>query len=253
MTNKKHILVVDDDERIRKLLQRYLRENGYLVSAARNSEYAIALTQIINFDLLVVDIMMPGMNGITLTKTLLKKISTPIILLTARKEVSDRILGLETGADDYISKPFDPRELILRIESVLRRIKVQEDEIKATKIVRIGNLKYDEYRNELWEDKNLLSLTAAERLLMKELVRCVNTPVSREVLAKLIFQERDSNSSPDLKKNESLMNLKRERGVDVNINRLRKKIEQNPKSPRYIKTVRGIGYVLIPDYRKTIS
>ena len=253
MTNKKHILVVDDDERIRKLLQRYLRENDYLVSAARNSEYAIKLTQIINFDLLVVDIMMPGMNGITLTKTLLKKISTPIILLTARKEVSDRILGLETGADDYISKPFDPRELILRIESVLRRIKVQEDEIKATKIVRIGNLKYDEYRNELWEDKNLLSLTAAERLLMKELVRCVNTPVSREVLAKLIFQERDSNSSLNLKTNESLMNLKRERGVDVNINRLRKKIEQNPKSPRYIKTVRGIGYVLIPDYGKTIS
>ena len=189
MTKKKHILVVDDDERIRKLLQRYLRENNYLVSAASNSEDAIKLTQIINFDLLVVDIMMPGMNGITLTKILLRKISTPIILLTARKEVSDRILGLETGADDYISKPFDPRELILRIESVLRRIKVQEDEIKSTKIVRIGNLKYDEYRNELWEDKNLLSLTAAERLLMKELVRCVNTPVSREVLAKLIFQE----------------------------------------------------------------
>jgi len=188
-----------------------------------------------------------------LTKILLRKISTPIILLTARKEVSDRILGLETGADDYISKPFDPRELILRIESVLRRVKVQEDEIESTKIVLIGNLKYDEYRNELWEDKDLLSLTTAERSLMRELVRCVNTPVSREVLAKLIFQERDSNSSLDLKTNESLMNLKRERGVDVNINRLRKKIEQNPKSPRYIKTVRGIGYVLIPDYRKIKS
>ena len=247
MKKKKHILVVDDDERIRKLLQRFLRESNYLVSAARNSEDAIKLTQIIQFDLLVVDIMMPGKDGIMLTRLLLREISTPIILLTARKEISDRILGLESGADDYISKPFDPRELVLRIESILKRIKVQEDEAKSSKIVQMGSLQYNNYRNELWKDNSPLSLTTAERLLMKELVRCVNTPVSREVLAKLIFQERHTGSSLDSTKNESLMMLKRERGVDVNINRLRKKIEQNPKSPRYIKTVRGIGYVLVPD------
>ena len=247
MNNKKHILVVDDDERIRKLLQRFLRENNYIVSATSNAKDATKLTQIIQFDLLIVDVMMPDTDGLILTRNLLKEISTPIILLTARNEISDRIMGLETGADDYISKPFEPRELLLRIEKILKRIQHQLIGTQIPKIIKIGDLRYDNYRNELWRDDNILTLTLAERLLMKELVKSVNIPVHRTILAKILFQETANRASLELKEDQSLINLKRERGVDVNINRLRKKIEEEPKSPRYIRTVRGIGYVLIPD------
>jgi len=247
MNNKKHILVVDDDERIRKLLQRFLRENNYIVSATSNAKDATKLTQIIQFDLLIVDVMMPDTDGLKLTRNLLKEISTPIILLTARNEISDRIVGLETGADDYISKPFEPRELLLRIEKILRRIQHQLIGTQIPKIIKIGDLRYDNYRNELWRDDSILTLTLAERLLMKELVKSVNIPVHRTVLAKILFQETANRASLELKEDQSLINLKRERGVDVNVNRLRKKIEKEPKSPRYIKTVRGIGYVLVPD------
>ena len=247
MNNKKHILVVDDDERIRKLLQRFLRENNYIVSATSNAKDATKLTQIIKFDLLIVDVMMPDTDGLKLTRNLLKEISTPIILLTARNEISDRIVGLETGADDYISKPFEPRELLLRIEKILKRIQHQLIGAQIPKIIKIGNLRYDNYRNELWRDDNILTLTLAERLLMKELVKSVNIPVQRTFLAKILFQETANRASLELKEDQSLINLQRERGVDVNINRLRKKIEEKPKSPRYIRTVRGIGYVLVPD------
>tara|TARA_B100000902_G_scaffold398936_1_gene467580 strand:+ start:791 stop:1534 length:744 start_codon:yes stop_codon:yes gene_type:complete len=247
MNNKKHILVVDDDERIRKLLQRFLRENNYIVSATSNAKDATKLTQIIKFDLLIVDVMMPDTDGLKLTRNLLKEISTPIILLTARNEISDRIVGLETGADDYISKPFEPRELLLRIEKILKRIQHQLIGAQIPKIIKIGNLRYDNYRNELWRDDNILTLTLAERLLMKELVKSVNIPVQRTFLAKILFQETANRASLELKEDQSLINLQRERGVDVNINRLRKKIEEEPKSPRYIRTVRGIGYVLVPD------
>ena len=247
MKNQKHILVIDDDERIRKLLQRFLRESNYIVSTASNSENAKKLIRIIDFDLLIVDVMMPGEDGLTLTKKLLKKITTPIILLTARKEIADRIMGLETGADDYIAKPFEPRELILRIESILKRIKFHSNEFDSTKITKIGVLKYDSYRNELWKGDNLVSLTSAERLLMEELVKSANNPINRTVLAKKIFKDTNIHQKMFFKKDKSLIPLQRERGVDVNINRLRKKIEQNSKYPRYLKTVRGIGYVLVPD------
>ena len=247
MNKKKHILVVDDDERIRKLLQRFLRENNYIVSATSNAKDATKLTQIIQFDLLIVDVMMPDTDGLILTRNLLKEISTPIILLTARNEISDRIVGLETGADDYISKPFEPKELVLRIEKILKRIQHQLIGTQVPEIIKIGDLRYDNYRNELWRDDNILTLTLAERLLMKELVKSVNIPVHRTVLAKILFQETANRASLELKEDQSLINLKRERGVDVNINRLRKKIEEEPKSPRYIRTVRGIGYVLVPD------
>jgi len=249
MNNKKHILVVDDDERIRKLLQRFLRENNYIVSATSNAKDATKLTQNIQFDLLIVDVMMPDTDGLKLTRNLLKEISTPIILLTARNEISDRIVGLETGADDYISKPFEPRELLLRIEKILKRIQHQLIDSQIPKIIKIGNLRYDNYRNELWRDDNILTLTLAERLLMKELVKSVNIPVHRTILAKILFQETATanRTALELKEDQSLINLQRERGVDVNINRLRKKIEEEPKSPRYIRTVRGIGYVLVPD------
>ena len=247
MNPKKHILVVDDDERIRKLLQRFLRKNDYMVSSSSNSRDASTLTDNIIFDLLIIDVMMPGQDGIALTKSLLRKITTPIILLTAKKDISDRILGLETGADDYISKPFDPRELILRIEKILKRVKLGSNELKQEKVTRIGDFQYDSWRDELWKDQNLIPLTSAEKSLIKELVKCANSPVERAFLASVLFKGKDSNSKSVLSQNNSINNLKRERGVDVNVNRLRKKLEKNPKFPRYLKTVRGVGYMLLPD------
>ena len=249
MKHKKHILVVDDDERIRKLLQRFLRKNDYMVSSSSNARDASTLTKSITFDLLIIDVMMPGQDGIALTKCLLRKITTPIILLTAKKDISDRILGLETGADDYISKPFDPRELILRIETILKRVKLESSELKQEKVTKIGDFQYDSYRDELWKDQNLIPLTSAEKSLIKELVKCANNPVERTSLARVLFEGKDSNSKTVSPQNNSIINLKRERGVDVNVNRLRKKIEKNPKFPRYLKTVRGVGYMLIPDWK----
>ena len=233
MNEKKHILVVDDDKRIRKLIQKYLRKNNYLVSTASNASEALSYTALIDFDLFILDVMMPGEDGLSLTKKLLNKYLTPIILLTARKETSDRIIGLETGADDYISKPFEPRELILRIESILKRIK-KFGEKKSNKDISIGILKFDSKRQELWNGDYLIPLTRAERLLINKLINSVNEPVPRRQLAQEIF-------------NDSYKDLERERVVDVNINRLRKKIEKNPKSPRYLKTVRSVGYMLVPD------
>jgi two-component system phosphate regulon response regulator OmpR len=246
MNEKKHILVVDDDKRIRKLIQKYLRKNNYLVSTASNASEALSYTALIDFDLFILDVMMPGEDGLSLTKKLLNKYLTPIILLTARKETSDRIIGLETGADDYISKPFEPRELILRIESILKRIK-KFGEKKSNKDISIGILKFDSKRQELWNGDYLIPLTRAERLLINKLINSVNEPVPRRQLAKEIFNDFNKKVKVDLINSDTYKDLERERVVDVNINRLRKKIEKNPKSPRYLKTVRSIGYMLVPD------
>ena len=246
MNEKKHILVVDDDKRIRKLIQKYLRKNNYLVSTASNASEALSYTALIDFDLFILDVMMPGEDGLNLTKKLLNKYFTPIILLTARKETSDRIIGLETGADDYISKPFEPRELILRIESILKRIK-KFGEKKSNKDISIGILKFDSKRQELWNGDYLIPLTRAERLLINKLINSVNEPVPRRQLAKEIFHDFNKKVKVDLINNDTYKDIERERVVDVNINRLRKKIETNPKSPRYLKTVRSIGYMLVPD------
>ena len=190
--------------------------------------------------------MMPREDGLSLTKKLLYKYLTPIILLTARKETSDRIIGLETGADDYISKPFEPRELILRIESILKRIK-KFGEKKSNKDISIGILKFDSKRQELWNGDYLIPLTRAERLLINKLINSVNEPVPRRQLAKEIFNDFNKKVKVDLINSDTYKDLERERVVDVNINRLRKKIEKNPKSPRYLKTVRSVGYMLVPD------
>ena len=246
MNEKKHILVVDDDKRIRKLIQKYLRKNNYLVSTASNASEALSYTALIDFDLFILDVMMPGEDGLSLTKKLLNKYFTPIILLTARKETSDRIIGLETGADDYISKPFEPRELILRIESIFKRIK-KFDEKKSIKDINIGILKFDSKRQELWNGDYLISLTRAERLLINKLINSVNEPVPRRQLAKEIFHDFNKKVKVDLIDSDTYKDIERERVVDVNINRLRKKIEKNPKSPRYLKTVRSVGYMLVPD------
>ena len=246
MNEKKHILLVDDDKRIRKLIQKYLRKNNYIVSSASNASEALRYTALIDFDLFILDVMMPGEDGLSLTKRLLNKYFTPIILLTARKETSDRIIGLETGADDYISKPFEPRELILRIESIFKRVK-NFGEKKSFKDISIGILKFDSKRQELWNGDNLIPLTRAERLLINKLINSVNEPVPRRQLAKEIFHDFNKKVKVDLINNDTYKDIERERVVDVNINRLRKKIETNPKSPRYLKTVRSIGYMLVPD------
>ena len=246
MNEKKHILVVDDDLKIRKLLQKYLRNNNYLVSTASNASEALNYTTLINFDLFILDVMMPGEDGLSLTKKLLNKFYTPIILLTARNETSDRIIGLETGADDYVSKPFEPRELILRIESIFKRIKTF-DEKKSKKNVSIGILKFDSKRQELLNGDKLIPLTRAERLLITRLINSVNEPVPRQQLAREIFFDLNKKIKINKINSDPYKDIERERVVDVNINRLRKKIEKNPKSPRYLKTVRSIGYMLVPD------
>jgi len=245
MYEKKHILVVDDDIRIRKLIQKYLRKNDYLVSTASNAHEAIKFANIIDFDLFIIDVMMPGEDGLSLTKKLLENYYTPIIILTARKETSDRIIGLETGADDYISKPFEPRELILRMKSIFKRIKKFEEQ-KSKEDIRIGILKFDTRRQELFKGNDIISLTRTERVLINKLIKSLNIPVPRQKLAQEIFCNFNKEEN-NLIENNSYKGIERERIVDVNINRLRKKIEKNPKSPRFLKTVRSVGYMLVPD------
>ena len=245
MFEKKHILVVDDDIRIRKLIQKYLRKNDYLVSTASNAHEAVKFANIIDFDLFIIDVMMPGEDGLSLTKKLLENYYTPIIILTARKETSDRIIGLETGADDYISKPFEPRELILRMKSIFKRIKKFEEQ-KSKEDIRIGILKFDIRRQELYKGNNIISLTRTERVLINKLIKSLNIPVPRQKLAQEIFCNFNKEEN-NLIENNSYKGIERERIVDVNINRLRKKIEKNPKSPRFLKTVRSVGYMLVPD------
>ena len=245
MYEKKHILVVDDDIRIRKLIQKYLRKNDYLVSTASNAHEAIKFANIIDFDLFIIDVMMPGEDGLSLTKKLLESYYTPIIILTARKEPSDRIIGLETGADDYISKPFEPRELILRMKSIFKRIK-KFDEQNSKKEISIGILKFDIRRQELLKGNDIISLTRTERILINKLIKSLNIPVPRQKLAQEIFCKFNKEEN-NLIENNSYKGIERERIVDVNINRLRKKIEKNPKSPRFLKTVRSVGYMLVPD------
>ena len=245
MYEKKHILVVDDDIRIRKLIQKYLRKNDYLVSTASNAHEAVKFANIIDFDLFIIDVMMPGEDGLSLTKKLLENYYTPIIILTARKETSDRIIGLETGADDYISKPFEPRELILRMKSIFKRIKKFEEQ-KSKEDIRIGILKFDTRRQELFKGNDIISLTRTERILINKLIKSLNIPVPRQKLAQEIFCNFNKEEN-NLIENNSYKGIERERIVDVNINRLRKKIEKNPKSPRFLKTVRSVGYMLVPD------
>ena len=245
MYEKKHILVVDDDIRIRKLIQKYLRKNDYLVSTASNAHEAVKFANIIDFDLFIIDVMMPGEDGLSLTKKLLENYYTPIIILTARKETSDRIIGLETGADDYISKPFEPRELILRMKSIFKRIKKFEEQ-KSKEDIRIGILKFDTRRQELFKGNDIISLTRTERILINKLIKSLNIPVPRQKLAQEIFFNFNKEEN-NLIENSTYKGIERERIVDVNINRLRKKIEKNPKSPRFLKTVRSVGYMLVPD------
>ena len=227
-----HLLVVDDDERIRGLLQKFLMRGGFLVSVARDAAQARRLLAGLEFDLIVLDVMMPGEDGIALTRDLRHHMTTPILLLTAKGETGNRIEGLEAGADDYLVKPFEPKELLLRINAILRRVPQVRAAEAGPKVLHLGTVRYDVDRGELWNGAEIVRLTATEAALMRIFAAQAGVPVSRERLV------------GDLGRDESQA---QERAVDVQITRLRRKIEADPKQPRYLQTVRGSGYMLAPD------
>ncbi|WP_282181928.1 response regulator [Aliiroseovarius marinus] len=226
-----HLLIIDDDERIRGLLQKFLVRNGFWVSAARDAAHARRLLAGLDFDLIVTDVMMPGEDGISLTRSLRETLTTPILLLTAKGETEDRIKGLEAGADDYLAKPFEPKELLLRINAILRRMPAASEEA-SPKSLTLGDKTYDIERGELWCGEELVRLTATENQLMKIFSATPSEPVSRASLVEQLGRDQGQ---------------AQERAVDVQITRLRRKLEADPKQPRYLQTVRGAGYMLAPD------
>jgi two-component system phosphate regulon response regulator OmpR len=225
-----HLLIVDDDERIRGLLQKFLVRNGFLVSVARDAAQARRILGGLEFDLIVLDVMMPGEDGVTLTRDLRKKMATPILLLTARGEAANRIEGLEAGADDYLVKPFEPRELLLRINAILRRVPQEKAAEPVRQFLHLGTVRYDLDRGEMWRGDMPVRLTATEAALMRVFAAAPGVAISRE---RLVADQGDEAAQ--------------ERAVDVQITRLRRKIEEDPKVPRYLQTVRGEGYMLQPD------
>jgi two-component system phosphate regulon response regulator OmpR len=220
-----HILVVDDDTRLRELLRRYLSENDFIVSVANGAAEARTLLASLTFDLLVLDVMMPGEDGLSLTQSIRQEGNTPILLLTARGEIEDRIAGLERGADDYLVKPFEPRELVLRISTILRRSAPPV----ARSQIHLGECRFDVERGELWRRNELIKLTSVEERLLNALALAAGKAVSRE---DLIEQSAIDGG---------------ERTIDVQVTRLRRKIEPNPRAPRFLQTVRGHGYRLRPE------
>ena len=216
-----HILVVDDDDRIRELVKQYLEENDFLVTAAIDAFDAKKKIEIVKFDILILDIMMPGESGLSLTKEIKKNNPTPIILLTAKGETRDRIEGLELGADDYLGKPFEPKELLLRIKNILN--KVQKPYLP----------------NEIYIGKALINLKKLNIKINNKTIKI--NPQEREVLEKMLEVPGKVFSRDDIGK---IINISKERTIDVMITRLRQKIESNPKNPKYLQTIRGSGYVL---------
>ncbi|WP_322867522.1 response regulator [Aquicoccus sp. G2-2] len=228
-----HLLIVDDDERIRLLLLKFLKKNGFLVTGARDAGHARRILSGLDFDLIVLDIMMPGETGLSLTRSLRETSTTPILLLTAKGETGDRIAGLEAGADDYLAKPFEPKELLLRINAILRRMPELHVEQAHPKVLHLGPIRYEIERGELWEGDELIRLTATESQLMRIFATCPGEAVSRMKLVEDLGRDDGGQAQ--------------ERAVDVQITRLRRKIEADPKQPRYLQTVRGAGYMLAPD------
>ncbi|MEM1130085.1 MAG: response regulator [Pseudomonadota bacterium] len=228
-----HLLIVDDDERIRGLLQKFLARQGFWVSGARDASQARRLLGGLEFDMIVLDVMMPGEDGIDLTRGLRDDgTTTPILLLTAKGETADRIKGLEAGADDYLAKPFEPKELLLRINAILRRVPVTEAGDSAVKTLRLGTIHYDIERGELWSGDDPIRLTATETQLMRIFSSRPGEALSRSQLVEDLGRDKGQ---------------AQERAVDVQITRLRRKIEPDPKQPRYLQTVRGEGYMLVAD------
>ena len=216
-----HILVVDDDEGIRTLVKKYLNENNYLITTADSAEDADGKIKLIKFDLIILDIMMPGKNGLEFIKENKKKLSTPIILLTAKGEANERIEGLEIGADDYLPKPFEPKELILRIMNILNKTKV----IDQKRIIKFENIKIDLNKSLIIKKNKELKINNTEKVILEKMINSPGKTFSREDIGNLI-------------------DLDKERSIDVIITRLRKKIEVDPKNPKFLQTIRGAGYVL---------
>ncbi len=216
-----HILVVDDDDGIRSLVKQYLNENKFLVTTSNSAENANEKIEIIKFDLIVLDVMMPGKSGLDFIKENKKTVNTPIILLTAKGETNDRVEGLQIGADDYLPKPFEPRELILRIKNILNKTKKNDQK----RIIEFDNIKIDLNRLLISRDKNQFKINITEKIILEKMINDPGKTFSREEIGKLI-------------------NLDKERSIDVIITRLRKKIEIDPKNPKYLQTLRGAGYVL---------
>ena len=220
--SKTHILIIDDDDKIRELLKQYLKNNYFFVSTAMNAADAEEKLKIVKFDLAIIDIMMPGKDGLQLTKEIREKIDLPIILLTAKGEAEDRVRGLELGVEDYLPKPFEPKELLLRIKNVIKRIKKDKNIITTIKIGKvIINLK----RMEIQKEKKITKINASEKTLLENMISSAGKIFSREEISKIT-------------------NLAQERSIDVLVTRLRQKIEPDPKNPKYLQTVRGTGYVL---------
>jgi two-component system phosphate regulon response regulator OmpR len=216
-----HILVVDDDDGIRSLVKQYLNEYNFLVTTSNSAENAEAKVSIIKFDLIVLDVMMAGKSGLEFIKDNKSKIDTPIILLTAKGEAMDRVSGLEIGADDYLPKPFEPKELTLRIKNILNKIKKN----KQKRIIEFDNIKIDLNKLLIIKDKNEFKINNTEKIILEKMINSPGKTFSREDIGKLI-------------------NIDKERSIDVIITRLRKKIETDPKNPKYLQTLRGVGYVL---------
>ncbi|MGB0505596.1 MAG: response regulator [Pikeienuella sp.] len=227
-----HILIVDDDQRIRSLLKQFLIKNGYLVTEARDAAHARRVLSGLAFDLLIIDVMMPGEDGFSLTSGIREAVEAPILLLTARGDTEDRITGLEAGADDYLPKPFEPRELLLRVAAILRRAAIVPTQEEPPKTLSLGETRYDISRGELWQGDQLVRLTSTESALMRVFARAPNEALSR---ARLVDELGGAAGGAQ------------ERAVDVQITRLRRKIEADPKNPRYLQTVRGEGYMLTPE------
>jgi len=219
--NKKHILIVDDDNRIRDLLKDYLTENNYIVSTAENADRAKERLKYLKFDIIILDVMMPGQNGYDLTKEIKKQIKIPVILLTAKGEVENRIKGLEIGADDYIGKPFDPKELLLRIKNIIDK----NNKIDLKFIRYVGNAEIDLNKMIIKLNNKSKKINNTEKKVLIEMLANPGTTYSREEIGKI-------------------SGISQERSIDVMITRLRQKLELDPKNPKYLQTIRGSGYVI---------
>ena len=216
-----HILVVDDDERIRSLVKKYLNENKYLITTADSSEDAIEKVKIIKFDLIILDIMMPGKSGIEFIQEKKKDLDTPVILLTAKGQASERVEGLEIGADDYLPKPFEPKELLLRIKNILEKTKKSD----LKRIIEFENIKIDLNKQLIFKNRMEFKINNTEKIILEKMINNPGKTFERMEIGKLI-------------------DLDKERSIDVIITRLRKKIELDPKNPKFLQTIRGAGYVL---------
>ena len=219
--NKKHILIVDDDDRIRTLLKNYLADNNYIISTAENAEQAKKKIENLKFDIIILDVMMPGQNGYDLTKEIKKRIKIPIILLTAKGEVENRIKGLEIGADDYLGKPFEPKELLLRIKNIINK----DNKINLNSIYYVGNAEINLNKMNIKLNDKINKLNNSEKEVLIEMLANPGKTYSREEIGKI-------------------SKISQVRSIDVMITRLRQKLEINPKIPKYLQTIRGSGYVL---------